>query len=475
MTAAAVGHLVGAGLLVLLGGDAEFPDVHPDQVAALARRRDLPALLDRHVPLGPDQATRRLGVRRVDFDQIAGRLGWLAPVGSVEIDYKHHGGVTVVPLYSAEGVALLPIARPWVDWRAVRAARPGSRSPLAALDPVVPGRDRVLLAEVARMARVGRAAVVAWRRRHPDFPAPSGGTEVHPLFDRAAVVAWLLAHDKIEVPVAMPAASLVVHGGAGRRRTSRFRLDDPHLVLVEKADGVADEDQLSGWFADEDADELATLASGECGASVSRLTAPGTAPLAVLGEVRVIERFRSGAGGLRVTLAWPAGLRGTAEGPAGGVVRHGVPYVGPGEECVCQHHDCGGMVPADACAEHGRAVGPALQWHPGGGIRCTALQRSRAAAERAGAVPARQGHGVPRELGDLACGVRVEAGQLVRYGRSCDDEEVCGVQIEHGCEPLEQWWPGYRAAEYCLELRLGYRSLSGQVTDAEPPEVRQPR
>ncbi|MEW1640279.1 hypothetical protein AB0469_40275 [Streptomyces sp. NPDC093801] len=30
--------------------------LHPDEVAALARRRDLPAVLDRHVPLGPDQA-----------------------------------------------------------------------------------------------------------------------------------------------------------------------------------------------------------------------------------------------------------------------------------------------------------------------------------------------------------------------------------------------------------------------------------
>ncbi|MEU3668276.1 hypothetical protein [Streptomyces virginiae] len=44
-----------------------FPDVHPDQVNTLARCRDLPVLLDRHVPLGPDQAAARLGVRRVDF------------------------------------------------------------------------------------------------------------------------------------------------------------------------------------------------------------------------------------------------------------------------------------------------------------------------------------------------------------------------------------------------------------------------
>ncbi|MFJ8016784.1 hypothetical protein [Streptomyces sp. NPDC096339] len=203
MTAAAVGHLARAGLLVRLGGDAEFPDVHPDQVAALARRRDLPVLLDRHVPLGPDQAARRLGVRRSDFNEIVGRLGWLSPVGSVTVDYKRQGGVTSVPLFNAEEVALLPVVRPWVDWRAVRAARTGSRSLLAALTPMVPGRDRVLLAEVARMARVGRAAVVAWRRRHDDFPAPAGGTDVHPQFDRPAVVAWLLAHDKIEVPVGM--------------------------------------------------------------------------------------------------------------------------------------------------------------------------------------------------------------------------------------------------------------------------------
>ncbi|MFI5672716.1 hypothetical protein [Streptomyces sp. NPDC051704] len=369
VTASAVGHLVRAGLLVYLGGEVAFPDVHPDQVNTLARRRDLPALLDRHVPLGPDQAARRLGVRRTDWDQVV-RLGWVAPIGSVDIDYKRHGGVTTVSLYSAEDVALLPVVRPSVDWRAVRAVPAGSRSPLAALEPVVPGRDRVLLAEVARMARVGRAAVVNWRRRHADFPAPAGGTDMHPQFDRAPVVAWLLAHDKIEVPVAMPSASLVVHGAAGRP-ASRFRLDDPHLDLADDAGG---EDELSGWSTDAEADELAALTAGTFGASVGRLTAPGTAPLAVLGRVRVIERFRSGSGGLRLTLAWPAGLRGTAaSGARGGLVRHGVAYVGPGEGCVCKRHNCGGVVPVSWCQEHGDAVGPVLEWHPAGGIRCTDL------------------------------------------------------------------------------------------------------
>ncbi|MFJ3520388.1 hypothetical protein [Streptomyces sp. NPDC090131] len=163
MTASAVGHLARAGLLVYLGGEVEFPHVHPDQVAVLARRRDLPALLDRHVPLGPDQAARRLGIRRVDFDA-AVRLGFISPVGTVEIDYKRQGGVTVVPLFSAVDVALLPVARPLVDRQAVATARTGRRSPLAALTPVVPGEDRVLLAEVGRIAGVGRTAATGAAR-----------------------------------------------------------------------------------------------------------------------------------------------------------------------------------------------------------------------------------------------------------------------------------------------------------------------
>lgn len=259
VTAAAVGHLVKAGFLVYLGGDVQFPDVHPDQVAALARRRDLPALLDRHVPLGPDQAARRLGVRRADFDQVV-RLGWLSPVASVDIDYKHHGGVTTVPLYSAVDVALLEVVRPSVDWRAVRTVTAGRRSPLAVLDAVAPADDRVFLAGVARIAGVGRAAVVNWRRRHLDFPNPVAGTDVHPLFDPRQVVAWLLAHDKIGVPTGPTVASLVLADLKGGMH--RFRLDDPWLALAEDPAG---EDQLSGWSTDTDADALAELAAGSSG------------------------------------------------------------------------------------------------------------------------------------------------------------------------------------------------------------------
>ncbi|MEV7616562.1 hypothetical protein [Streptomyces sp. NPDC089799] len=55
-----------------------------------------------------------------------------APGRLVEVDYKRQGGVTTVLLYSAEDVALLPVAllpvlHPLADWRAVYAAPAGAR------------------------------------------------------------------------------------------------------------------------------------------------------------------------------------------------------------------------------------------------------------------------------------------------------------------------------------------------------------
>ncbi|WP_199829371.1 hypothetical protein [Streptomyces sp. WM6368] len=179
---------------------------------------------------------------------------------------------------------------------------------------------------MTRIARVGRAAVVNWRWRHADFPAPVGGTDIHPGFDRSAVAAWLLAHDKIEILSQIPSATLLLRGGEG---ATRLRLDGPLLLL---SDDAADEDELSGWTTDDDADTLAKLTAGEFGESLRRLTVPGAAPLAVPGEVRLIDLFRTGSGGLKVTLAWPAALRGAAsDGQVGGVVRHGLAYAGLGE------------------------------------------------------------------------------------------------------------------------------------------------
>ncbi|MFB9349210.1 N-6 DNA methylase [Streptomyces heliomycini] len=50
---------------------------------------------------------------------------------------------------------------------------------------------QVTAAEISRIAGVTRATVSNWRRRHEDFPEPSGGTESSPLYDLESVRAWL--------------------------------------------------------------------------------------------------------------------------------------------------------------------------------------------------------------------------------------------------------------------------------------------
>jgi hypothetical protein len=49
------------------------------------------------------------------------------------------------------------------------------------------GSVPVSLAEIARIAGVGRAAVSNWRRRHDSFPTRIGGTDVSPQFSLAEV------------------------------------------------------------------------------------------------------------------------------------------------------------------------------------------------------------------------------------------------------------------------------------------------
>jgi SAM-dependent methyltransferase len=55
----------------------------------------------------------------------------------------------------------------------------------------------VTLAEIARLAGVGRAAVSNWRRRYSTFPAPTGGTDISPQFTLTEVEAWLRAEGKL--------------------------------------------------------------------------------------------------------------------------------------------------------------------------------------------------------------------------------------------------------------------------------------
>lgn len=60
----------------------------------------------------------------------------------------------------------------------------------------------VTAAGIARLAGVGRAAVSNWRRRHPDFPKPVGGTETSPSFALTEIEGWLREQGKLaEVPL----------------------------------------------------------------------------------------------------------------------------------------------------------------------------------------------------------------------------------------------------------------------------------
>ncbi|MBZ6104126.1 N-6 DNA methylase [Streptomyces olivaceus] len=60
------------------------------------------------------------------------------------------------------------------------------------------GSVPVSLAEIARIAGVGRAAVSNWRRRHSSFPTRIGGTDVSPQFSLAEVEQWLRDNGKLD-------------------------------------------------------------------------------------------------------------------------------------------------------------------------------------------------------------------------------------------------------------------------------------
>lgn len=60
-----------------------------------------------------------------------------------------------------------------------------------------PNAIPVTLAEIARIAGVGRAAASNWRRRHDTFPAPIGGTDVSPQFSLTEVETWLREQGKL--------------------------------------------------------------------------------------------------------------------------------------------------------------------------------------------------------------------------------------------------------------------------------------
>ncbi|MFJ2085617.1 N-6 DNA methylase [Micromonospora chokoriensis] len=122
----------------------------------------------------------------------------------------------------------------------------------------------ITAAEIARLAGVGRAAVSNWRKRHPDFPAPVGGTAASPEFDLIQVEQWLRTQGKLpELATAdrlwrhlaaasdTPAAGLAAVGALllARQRGSRSASVDAQLApLLPDIDALADEVGPQGAF-----------------------------------------------------------------------------------------------------------------------------------------------------------------------------------------------------------------------------------
>ncbi|WP_406724252.1 N-6 DNA methylase [Streptomyces sp. GD-15H] len=183
---------------------------------------------------------------------------------------------------------------------------------------------QVTAAEISRIAGVTRATVSNWRRRHEDFPAPSGGTDSSPLYDLEAVRAWLASRghasaatpsEELRTTLRLHAQSgggtsedllLLVLATAGRspeELTAATRLPDADLVARAQRDAADAADAVPAAgpvdavrFGTGDADVLRALYA--CVRDEG-----GQAALAVLAERELEDSAASGAYQTPVPLA----------------------------------------------------------------------------------------------------------------------------------------------------------------------------
>ncbi|GHJ97759.1 hypothetical protein SNE510_72780 [Streptomyces sp. NE5-10] len=135
MTAFVARRFVDCGLLVDLSANPDGTMRHPGQVEKLCRREDLADPIAAATPLGPEQATARLGARRADFNHMV-RLGWVRSPQSIEARFgTSRAGAVNIALYTTASVDAVPAEHPEVDWEQLRTVEKGRRSPLAALRP----------------------------------------------------------------------------------------------------------------------------------------------------------------------------------------------------------------------------------------------------------------------------------------------------------------------------------------------------
>jgi hypothetical protein len=93
-----------------------------------------------------------------------------------------------------------------------------------AADPTVSTGD------IARLGRVGRAAVSNWRRRHDDFPAPVSGTASNPRFALSEIEEWLRRNGKRYRLSAADRAWQLLSDGADFLLPERLAAAGAHLL-----------------------------------------------------------------------------------------------------------------------------------------------------------------------------------------------------------------------------------------------------
>ncbi|MFE9172782.1 N-6 DNA methylase [Streptomyces kebangsaanensis] len=170
----------------------------------------------------------------------------------------------------------------------------------------------VTAADISRLAGVTRATVSNWRRRHPDFPAPAGGTDTSPTYDLDAVRAWLSARGRLpeDTPADELRTALRTHPGDGELALRLL----PAVLAAARLDrrgrealpGLRD-DALLRWIrsaADAVADDIPGVESATYSADV-------TGPLRALVRCVSVDGAEAATGVLTERLLEDTGATGT--------------------------------------------------------------------------------------------------------------------------------------------------------------------
>lgn len=183
-------------------------------------------------------------------------------------------------------------------------------------------------ADIARLAGVTRATVSNWRRRHASFPAPTGGTDASPAYDRAMVESWLAARGALpELPPQERLWRTVAEVALNGEDLPRAVQDVAASLTLLAATGS------SGGPAPDIGDGGRTVAGADDpGTRLYTAAAEAVSELGAVATVRaLIDRYAE-ASGISVTPTPVADLMNDLAGVSGGTVLD--PACGTGELLV---------------------------------------------------------------------------------------------------------------------------------------------